>query len=282
LCQFAWARQNANCTNPQLTYSQQINYFGANSSSHYQSLQASLQQRFANNMSLLASYTWSRATDFSPVYFNQDPHLGYAAGDFDRAHKFSMTNVMVIPVGQGQRLLGSARGITSFIVSGWLLSATTLWASGLPFSPTYNPKECVEDRDTGPCQPNLTGPVHITGSRNGWFTTAPQPGLPPCTSSQCSASSPWQRPLVGTFGDAGRNSLRGPSFFQTDLSLAKAFALTERLALRFRWDVYNAFNKVNLGEPNSCVDCGAGSGRIEQTAIDAKQRQMQFALRLEF
>jgi hypothetical protein len=94
---------------------------------------------------------------------------------------------------------------------------------------------------------------------------------------------PWQRPAVGTFGDAGRNSLRGPSFFQTDLSVAKNFALHEDVSLQFRSDIFNLFNKVNLDNPQTCVDCPNG-GTIISTAFGgwALQRQIMFSLRLQF
>jgi hypothetical protein len=256
-------------------WTQNINYFGANSSSHYNSLQSSLKKRFGNNFSLYASYTWSRLMDFSPIYFNQDPRLGYGPGDFDRRHDFSAINIFELPFGKGQRFFGNAGFITNRVINGWSLSGTTLWTSGSPFSPTYNPTECARDRDTGPCQPNVVGTVHINGERNGYFTTAApllQPG---------GASGPWQRPQAGTFGNAGRNSLRGPSFYETDLSLAKNVNITEGIDVQFRWDVYNVFNHVNLGQPSSCVDCANG-GQINSPAIGAIQRQMQFALRVAF
>jgi len=46
-------------------------------------------------------------------------------------------------------------------------------------------------------------------------------------------------------------------------------------------DAFNVFNKVNLGQPNPCVDCGGG-GRISSLAIGAIQRTLQFSLQLDF
>ena len=144
----------------------------------------------------------------------------------------------------------------------------------MPFSPTYDPAECVQDRDTGPCQPNIVGHVGISGSRNAYFTVV-SPLAPGET------EGPWQRAAAGTFGDAGRNSLRGPRFFDMDLSLSKQVEVRESLAVQFRWDVYNVFNKVNLGQPSSCVDC-VHAGQITAPALGAVQRQVQFALRVVF
>jgi len=89
----------------------------------------------------------------------------------------------------------------------------------------------------------------------------------------------WQRPAVGTFGSAGRNSLRGPGLFQSDLSLVKNISLKESASIQFRADIFNVFNVVNLANPLNCVDC-IDAGNIIGTA--SGQRQMMFSLRLQF
>jgi hypothetical protein len=187
--------------------------------------------------------------------------------------------------------LGSASGLLNHVVNDWSLAGTAFWTSGDPFSPTYAggiTRECQADRDTGPCQPNIVGPVHITGDRNAYFTTTNGLSLPAGdTASPGAPVGPWQRPIVGTLGNAGRNVLRGPSFVQCDVSLAKRIQIREDMAFQFRFDVYNVFNKVNLGDPNPCVDCIAspiqvGAGQITSISPGASQRQIQFALRLIF
>ena len=58
----------------------------------------------------------------------------------------------------------------------------------------------------------------------------------------------------GTFG-SGRNAFTGPRFFNSDISLFKNFAITERVGAQFRFEAFNVFNHVNLGHPNNCIDC---------------------------
>ena len=53
-----------------------------------------------------------------------------------------------------------------------------------------------------------------------------------------------------TFGDTGKNILRGPRYFSIDLAMVKNAKLTERLALEFRTEFFNAFNNVNFGKPD--------------------------------
>lgn len=157
------------------------------------------------------------------------------------------------------------------------MSGTTLWYSGLPFSPAYS--SCSADRDTGPCRPNIVGSIEIhPGDRDAYFTTTS--GIPLAPYGEPGDTiGPWQRPAVATFGSAQRNSLRGPGFFQTDVSISKSLPLKEGLSLQFRTDIYNLFNVVNLGNPEGCVDCSNG-GKITNTA--GGQRQLMFALRLSF
>jgi len=86
-------------------------------------------------------------------------------------------------------------------------------------------------------------------------------------------------------GNVGRNSLRGPTFFQSDLAVMKDTRVTENVSVRFRVDVFNVFNKVNMGNPGTCVDCGTNSSavpKITTLARGALQRQFQFSLKLQF
>src|SRR5207244_13019851 len=110
-----------------------------------------------------------------------------------------------------------------------------------------------------------------------WFSSAPA-----VLANPGSTQGPYVRPQRGTFGSSARNAFRGPHYWQTDLSLTKNFTFTERLRGSFHWEMFNFFNHVNLGQPNTCVDCSIGtggtSGKIEGTAFGSTQRRMQFGL----
>jgi hypothetical protein len=92
----------------------------------------------------------------------------------------------------------------------------------------------------------------------------------------------WQRPLSGTFGDTGRDSLYGPRFSQTDLSIFKQFQPRENIKVQFRCETFNLFNHTNLGQPTACVDCPGTAGRIFATAAAYMPPTFQMALRIEF
>ncbi len=280
-----------------------VNYFGNNSSDNYNSLQAKMRKRFSRGYSMLAHYTWSKGLDYEPNYFASDPQAGYGPDSFNIKHQFVMTNIWELPIGRNKAWLGEIGPAADRFVGGWTISAITTWRSGIPFSPTYFQANCDNDTDdlNGlACRPNRVGTVQILGGRKQYFATTGGVHLPGynCNSAgYCGVNSsgqpmpgqpmpsqtagPWQRPGAGQIGNAGRDSLTGPGFFQSDIALAKAIHITEGTSLRFRADAFNAFNRVNLGQPNTVVD-GPSGGKISSLAYDATQRLLQFSLTVIF
>lgn len=271
-------------------WTQSIAYFGDDASENYNSLQAKFSKRFNRGYQLQMSYVWGKGLGYDSDYFVHDPRLNYGPDDFDRTHRFILFNVFDLPVGKGRMLLGNSGTFLNYFVGNWSLSTVTNWSSGLPFSPSYISSECTTDRDTGPCRPNMVGDVHITGQRSEYFTTTGGVALPEGPTDGSAPGDPvgpWQRPAVGAFGDTRRNSLRGPGFLNTDLVVLKNLTVTERYSVQFRMEFANVFNRVNLNNPNACVDCldvnGAPTaGVISNLARGASQRQVEFALKLQF
>jgi hypothetical protein len=270
-------------------WTQQITYGAGVSSANYNALQTKVVKRFSNGYEFNANYSWAKGIGYQSDYYALQPQLNRGVNIYDRTHTFIFYNVLELPIGKGKSLLSNAGRFENYVVGGWSLNTITTWSSGLPFSPSYAPSECLHDRDTGPCRPNLVGTVHVTGSRNSYFTTTGGQSLtagPNNGSAPGQTIGPWQRPAVGSFGTAGFDTLRGPSYFDTDLALEKRLLLTERYSLQFRADFLNVFNKVNLGNPSGCVDCSANGAQtgavITALAPNASQRQIEFALRLLF
>ena len=267
-------------------WQQDIDFFCNCASSNYHALQTKATKRFSNGFSLLAHYTLSRSYNYDGDYFPYNAKLNYGPTDTDRKHTFVVSSLYELPFGKGKKYLAGPSRLGELLIGGWQLNQITTLSSGLPFSPSYS--NCGADRDTGPCRPNLVGDVSTDGDRNGWFTTTGGQALGRASgtllqqyTSPGQTIGPWQRPMPGAFGTAGRNSLRGPSYFNTDFSLIKSLNFKENLRGQFRAEVFNFFNKVNLGQPDGCVDCGSG-GKITGLAAGSTMRQMQFSVRLEF
>jgi hypothetical protein len=291
------------------------NYFGNDASNHYNALQVKVEKRFSHGLQLLSHYTFSHAYNFDSNYYSVNPKIAYGPDDYNRNHVWVNNLVYELPVGKGKKFFTDAGRWKNYLVGGWQVSSTTNWSGGLPFTPTLG--ECgnisdvhISDDD---CRPNLlpgqslkTG-LHRDASGNlTWFTPVaplvypvnlanptgnnPLEGTDLCTLPRPTAG-PFALPACGQIGNIGRNSYRGPHFFGSDLSLTKAFNITETVIARFRFDAYNLFNHPVLGfnsaQGNLSVDNGAG-GRITAIETDASPnapnglRQLQFGVRLDF
>ncbi len=95
-------------------------------------------------------------------------------------------------------------------------------------------------------------------------------------------------PNAFEIGTAGRNVFRNPAFFETDASLVKRFAITERHQVQFRAEAYNLFNHPNFGFTSSNLNLNnpATFGKFSQTigtqTSSGSARTLQLALRYEF
>jgi outer membrane receptor protein involved in Fe transport len=252
----------------QFGWTQGIDYFCNCADNHYNALQTKVEARFSG-LNLLAHYTLSSAKNYDGDYFTHDRSVAYGPTSFDRKHVLLFSEVWELPFGHGKKFLSGASRPADLVLGGWQINSVTTWLSGLPFTPTASGANCSVN--SGPCRPDRVGDPDVDNkNRNHWF----RGGI--------GSGTPWAKAAAGSFGDAGRNSLRGPGFLQTDLSLFKNFRLTESAKLEFRAEAFNIFNKVNLGQPNDQVD-SADVGRITSLAPQSgRMRQWQFGLRFSF
>ncbi len=83
---------------------------------------------------------------------------------------------------------------------------------------------------------------------------------------------------IGTYGTTGINSLRGPGFWNLDLSVNKVFILTEGNELQFRASLFNSLNHANPSNPSGSLT-SSSFGRITSVS---EPRIIEFGLRLSF
>src|SRR5262249_34671086 len=76
----------------------------------YESLQTKLTKRFSRNVSLLATYTWSKTLDYAGGLM-LNGRLNRGVADFDRAHIFTLGHTVTLPFGRGQKFLANTSGI---------------------------------------------------------------------------------------------------------------------------------------------------------------------------
>lgn len=235
-------------------------------SSNYNALQVQANRRFTSAYSLLASFSWQKVLDFGEfgTDFNQyDARSNYGPAGFDREFVFTLAHTLELPFGPGRKFLPGAHGVVRVLVANWSFRGITSYNSGLPFTPSIANQGFLNSPDmTSP--PELIGDPGsgFTQSRNLWFNPAA-----------------YSTPPLYTFGSAGRNSLRGPNYFEADWSLSKGFKFKERYGVEFRWETFNALNHTNLALPNTTIDSSAG-GLI--TGIASPMRNMQFGVHITF
>ncbi|MBV8476272.1 MAG: TonB-dependent receptor, partial [Acidobacteria bacterium] len=240
-------------------------------SSNYNALQIQANKRFSAAYSLLANFSWQKALDFGEfgTPTNQyNAQQDYGPADFDREFAFTLAHTVELPFGHGRKYLSGGSAFVNGVVGNWSFRGITSYYSGLPFSPSIGNQSFLNSPDMT-SRPELIGDPSVPNqSANLWFNPAAY-GIPP----------------LYTFGDAGRNSLRGPNFFELDWQLAKGFKLTERVGLEIRWDVFNVINRQNLELPNTQVDSPAG-GLITDIQVFSTcgngMRNMQFGAHITF
>jgi hypothetical protein len=232
-----------------------ISTYETSGNSGYNSLQLSAVKRFSGSVALQGSYTWSKLIDDVATPINSYAPAANERGisSFDRTHVFTASYIWDIPY---------ARNLMSWrrkVLDGWQISGITTAQSGNPITPVIS-----SDRagvGGGSQRPNLTGPVPIIGSKAMWFDT-----------------SVFALPALGTFGNEGRGIIRGPGFFDTDLSFAKKTAIGERVMLQFRAEFFNIFNHTQWAS----VGATFPSSTFGQVTSARDPRITQLALRLVF
>jgi outer membrane receptor protein involved in Fe transport len=229
--------------------------------SNYRGVDIAAEKRHVDGYSFRVAYTISDAQDQAPE------HLAATSGrpqdtnniaawegpsDFDVRHRFVANFIYDSPVGQSMDLGGTGNAI----LGDWTFSGIYTARSGRPFTVTQGSLEGAT------WMPNLVGDPEGAETVQSWFNVAA-----------------FQRVTAGTFGNAGRNILRGPGYVTFDLSVQRRFRMTDRLALTARWDVFNLFNRSNFGNPSSDITAST-AGTISTLAGDP--RVMQLAFRLHF
>jgi hypothetical protein len=236
--------------------------------SSYNGLSLRLQKRFSGGLSFLSSYTWSHNLDVWSTERNgnnggpQDPRnwrADHATSSADITNVFLLSSVYELPFGKGKAHLTS--GIGRVVLGNWEWSSILSLYGGQPINPRLGYDNASLGASGGQ-RPNLIGdPVAADPTRLHWFNTAA-----------------FAAPAQFTFGNAGRNILRGPGQTNYDTSIMKNFPVGERRNVQFRTEFFNAFNLVNFDNPNTTFN-SSSFGVI--TSAKAS-RSIQFSLKLMF
>jgi hypothetical protein len=239
---------------------------GANS--FYNGLLVSVEHRFSHGFTLLTNYTWSHCIsdgDFDGNFGRQSKYQSQLSrradrGDcnFDYRGVFNSTFVALSPV-HGKTLAGQVLG-------NWQVAPLIRATSGIPVN-------VLTGTDN-----SLSGETIVLADRPSVVAGVPS------YMSQIGPALQWFNPAsltpnpLGTFGNLGRDRLRGPGVLNFDVALSRVFPLREKLRLEARGEAFNLINHTNLNAPGATLS-SASFGRITSAA---DPRILQFAMKLRF
>jgi len=232
--------------------------------STFHSLQLTAEKRFSHGFSILTNYMWSKSIDDGSAnkatgQTHANPfNLKYSKGlsDFDHAHVFTLSSLWQLPVKFDNRA-------ANFALGGWNLTGIVTLQSGFPFTIGSG----VDNARSGTSgqRADIIGNPYLPEGRSRGDRIA-----------QWLNRDAFALNAIGTYGNQGRNVFRGPGLATTDLGLHKHFPISERIKTEFRFEMFNAFNRVNLRE----TDANRSSGNFLRSTVAYDPRILQLALRL--
>jgi hypothetical protein len=245
---FGFANLPANAPDPMFG---EVNVFTSGGVSNYNGVTLGFTHRYSSGLVQLY-YTWSHAFDIvsngGALPFNaatagsllnpQNPNsfrASYGPADYDVRHNFIAKYVWELPI---KRYLTFGHG-PSALLNGWQVSGTIFLRSGLPYTPVNGALGSALNAN------NFYGPIYANDF-TGSAASCSSPVSPCLKTSQFQAYD-----AQSTFGNVGRNSFRGPAFFDTDFSIMKYTSLPgwEQGKLGIGFNFYNVFNHPNFDLP---------------------------------
>jgi hypothetical protein len=272
------------------------NMMTATAHSTYHALQTSLSGAVGHGgPGIQASYTWSKSIDDTSAVFGgtgstgavaqaspqnpYDTHPEKGPSAFDVNHGFGVS------VAQDLHLesVNFLHAVSKKVTDGWELLSISSISSGSPFT-VFSGIQQTGAGSNGVDRPDQIAKPHLSTARqnrqdyfgDGADNAADFFSIPIHVAGGTG-------PNQGRFGALGRNTFRGPAFYNFDFALIKDTPFgtrrsgTERVDLQYRAEFFNLFNIVTMGLPANILD-GSGFGEISKTA--GNSRQIQFSLKL--
>jgi len=272
------------------------NEITATAHSNYHALQTSLSGNVGHQgPGLQASYTWSKSIDDTSQVFggtgstgavaqgaSQNPydnHPERGPSTFDVTHGFSLSVAQDLHLDSAGLLQSIPRKVTG----GWELLSISSISSGSPFT-VFSGIQQTGAGSNGVDRPDQIAVPHLSTARQvreDYFGQGVNNGSEFFSIPIHIAGG--TGPNQGRFGTLGRNSFRGPAYYDFDFALIKDTPFgrrksgAERIDMQFRGEFFNLFNIVNMGLPANIID-GSGFGEISKTA--GTSRQIQLSLKM--
>ena len=238
--------------------------------SAYNSLQISLDKRFAHGLQFTAAYTYSKSIDEASSFegiLNPLPGANNRSLSlFDARHRFVVSYLWNLPVRKYS-------GVAGRLLDDWAVSGITTYQTGFPIRITSeSDNELMNSFDFElPGEPNQVAPFkwqRPQSNGNYYFNTP---------ASQTSIFT--EAGVFGYVGSAPRTICCGPGISETDFALVKLIPFNEHMHMEFRAETFNVFNHTQFYNPDGDSTDGAQFGQVTQVK---DPRLMQFALKFYF
>jgi hypothetical protein len=268
-----------------------MGFISSISSSNYNSLQLSLDKGLTHGLQLQASYTFSHALDDASSFegsgfggtngrgYNQFfKGLNYGNSTFDYRHRFVIAPIYVVPFKNDGGLFSPM----NLLLGGWQISGIATFGTGSPFdiyaSATSNSLWCSSSSTFYACPdiPIQTAPL-VRGNLR--IMNVNSAGASNNTTTFFKTTSFAAEP-IGSFGNVARNRYHGPGINNTNLIIAKNFALSSDgvRSLQIRMESDNVFNHTQFLNPTA----NFSSGNFGLVTSAAAGRQTQLAAKIYF
>jgi len=283
------ARPLAGCpdpTNPNDTPTEVTQLFTDLSSgtSSSNQLQFTVDKRFSHGFNIRGAYTFAHTIDDqsgfrynSSVYTNPFDHaFDRASANFDVRQRLVISGIWKLPMFRSIQ-----NGFVRRVVQGWETSGIASFQTGTPFT-IFNDNNSSEE-NLFLDRADLIGPIQYYGPRS---LHSFDPSTANCLGGAVTNGNFYFNPNafdcanvpMFSFGNSGRNILRGPGRNNFDLTFGRVFPLTESKSIEFRSEFFNAFNHAQFFNPDH-DGFDANFGQITQAR---DPRIIQLALKFMF
>jgi hypothetical protein len=242
----------------------------SNSRANFHGGTFTLRRNFKQGYMLQGAYTFGKAMNdadqaVGATAFQDaaDIAADYAIAGYDVRHKLALVGLWEIP------FFRNSTGLKQKLLGGWQLAGSAIMQTGNPINVTTTATFATGDFNgdgSGGDRPNApTSGVKASG----WSQEEYLAGI--------FRAADFPVPARGTNGNLVRNAYRGPGYADVSLSLSKRFQVTPKINTEVRIDAFNAFNRVNLSDPNmdlSNTNFGRSTSQLNTRAI-----QLGFRLR---
>ncbi len=259
---------------------------------NFNALQAVLRQHLSHGAEFTVNYTYGRAmtnslgnyalnvNGYSGAFQNYyNSAADYGPAGYDVRHNLSANGVYALPIGRGQQYLSGANRFVDEAIGGWKIAVAAVAYSGFPETLTGGSNN---SNSYGENRVNQYRKLKVVNRGiNAWFGTGPS--ATPCTAPGVdNGVCAFGVPAVNAFGTSSNGAVRGPGYFNMDMSAFKSFTTYKEQAFEFRFDAFNAFNIVSYGNPDTTVTDTTFGQIGSQNSIRSQERRLQFSAKYSF